>query len=159
MQIQSRLLEILEQWVVGQIQVQRSQGNESLADGGEIAAGTLIPFRRYPAEPVVLSARWVGALHHSLMVGSPSLPGQPGAVGLPLRHVDVEQGSGGKRRLKNPARQEDGKAGGDEEVGILAVHLLGNGEGRHSEQSPFKRRSHRARVGDVIAQIHSPVDA
>src|SRR5207342_2434176 len=80
--------------------------------------------------------------------------------------VDVDQGRLRHPLTGQPRHQLRREGGGDLEVEAAAdvAHtagrgLLGEDDGGDAEHDPLQRRRHRARVGDVVAEVGAVVDA
>ena len=103
--VQSRFLKLAQQRIVREIEMQRGEGDVAFPNGSEIAVGILVPLRRNSAEPVILPAGRVGALHHPLMIGPAALPCQACALQIGAGNVDIQKRACGQRALQDSSSQ------------------------------------------------------
>src|SRR6201999_823325 len=90
----------------------------------------------------------------------------PDAARLAGRCVHVQQRADGDldvlELLDEPRGERGREVEGEDVVGAevaVAVRVLRDGDRRDAEHDALERGRHRARVGDVVAQVHAVVDA
>src|SRR6185503_13304069 len=143
-------LEPCDRFVVGEIEVERRDGDESALDCFEVRSFAGMPDRRFSADPVVLSSPGVFPFDDSLGVDAFAEPRDPHAVEFGDREIHVQDDAGIAVLLQRDAGQLAGEGRAAVEREVLADER-GEGDRRDVQERPLEGGRDRARVRYVIA--------
>src|ERR1700751_4910997 len=113
-------LESRDRVVMGEIEVQRRDGHESVLHRFEVRSLPRLPRRLLAADPVVLPPARVEALDHSFRIDAFSETRDSHSSKLSDRKVDVEDDAGVSRLLEQMLGELGGKFGAAVERHVLA---------------------------------------
>src|SRR4051794_32147575 len=149
--------ETRDRFVMGEVEVQRRDGDAAFLDRFEVGVLAGTPGRFAAADPVVRPAARIAPFEDVAGVDTIAEPRNPNAAELD-GEVDVENDVRIAMMFERPSDQLLGKFGAAIEGKSFADERRER-DRRHIEQRSFERGGDGAGVGDVIAEVRSEVDA
>ena len=137
-------------------------------DRAEVGVGLVVVGRVVAVDAVAAAARLVGLELEPVAVDAPAEPGHLDPLHRRRRRVHVQDRPGGQAALGDhagPAWPGCRRAGEKSyrrwrrKWRPASLRLLRDGDGGDAEHDPLERGGDRARVRDVVAQVHAVVDA
>src|ERR1043165_163902 len=151
-------LEPRDRRVVGEVEVQRGDGDAAALHGLEVGAGVVAPRRRPAADPVIRPPTRIQSLDDPLGVDALAERRDLHAAKLPDGEVDVEDDLRVALLREEMPHEARGELRAAVEGEVLSDER-GEGDGGDVEQRSFERGGDRAGVGDVVAEVRAEVDA
>lgn len=151
--------EMIEGGSVGVVELEGSDGDGAIADGGLVGAGLDVFDYFLLGEPVVAAPARVFAGAEDVARDFGGLAGKLNPAGPVVRDVDVEQDARRKAFLDDERGETAGELRGGAKIEFAAAMRNGNGDGRNVVDRGFHGGADRAGVIDIFAEIAAAIDA